>query len=163
MATSEISHGILFSLQLYFWSGPAWNLGGLLGPLGAMGAHAASNVPNDGAGYHLTKLYCIVLLGVGRQSRVSQIQCRVITNTAAREYKYKYNSKESAGDPLMPILPTVSLSTSLLSDGHICSASKKAFEIIRGSEFCENPTSLNALIPISKFLQFGYKRRTMSL
>ena len=117
-------------MQLYFWSGPGWNLGGLLGPLGAMGAHAASNVPNDGAGYHLTKLYCIVLLGVGRQSRVSQIQCRVITNTAAREYKYKYNSKESAGDPPMPILPTVSLSTSLLSDGHICSASKKAFEII---------------------------------
>lgn len=84
-----------------------------------MGAHAASNVPNDGAGYHLSKLCCIVLLEVAWQSKVSQIQCRVITNTAAREYKYKYNSKESAGDPPMPILPTVSLSTSLLSDGHI--------------------------------------------
>ena len=49
-----------------------------------MGAHAASNVPNDGAGYHLSKVYCIVFWEWGKHSKVSQIQCGVITNTAAR-------------------------------------------------------------------------------
>ena len=92
---------ISFPLQLYFWSfsntatvflvrptvrnlGSTLEPGGPPGPSWGNGAHAASNVPNDGAGYHLSKVYCILFWEWGRQSKVSQIQCGVITNTAAR-------------------------------------------------------------------------------
>ena len=75
-----------------------------------MGPHAGSNVPNDGAGYHLSKVSSVVYLGFGGRAGYHEYNVESLQILYWRQIQIQFRG--GSGSPtLMPVLPTVSLST----------------------------------------------------